>query len=221
MRTLPEDPFFQNVRHDMVQEQLRARGIRDECVLAAMERLPRHIFVEERYRREAYGDHPVPVPAGQTISQPYMVAIMLQLLRVETDCKVLEIGTGTGYQAALLGELGRQVVSIERIETLAAAARENLATLGITNVDVVVGDGTLGHPQRAPYDRIIVAAAAPRIPTALTDQLAENGLLLIPVGSSEYQVLNRITRIGAELRNEALETCRFVPLIGEHGHRLE
>lgn len=221
MRSLSEDPFFQNVRHEMVQGQLRSRGIRDERVLAAMERLPRHLFVEETYWREAYGDYPVPIAAGQTISQPYMVAVMLEVLRIDNDSKVLEVGTGRGYQAALLGELAKEVVSIERIETLAAAARENLAKLQITNVNVVVGDGSLGYPPSAPYDRIIVAAAAPQIPTALTDQLADRGLLLIPVGSSEYQVLNRITRVGAEFRTEALETCRFVPLIGEHGHRLE
>ena len=221
MRILSEDSFFQNLRLEMVQEQLRPRGIRDERVLAAMERLPRHLFADERYWREAYADSPVPIANGQSISQPYMVALMLQALRIESESRVLEIGTGTGYQAALLGELASEVVSVERIEMLAESARSNLSALGIENVEVVSGDGSIGYPPRAPYDRVVVAAAAPEVPAALKDQLVDGGLLLIPVGSSDVQVLNRITRVGTEFRTELLESCRFVPLIGKHGQRSE
>jgi protein-L-isoaspartate(D-aspartate) O-methyltransferase len=221
MRNFPEDPAFSAARHNMVEEQLRQRGIRDERVLAAMARIPRHLFSEERYLRESYGDHPVPIASGQTISQPFMVALMLQALRAQSHSKVLEIGTGTGYQAALLAELAAEVVSVERIEALACTARENLSTLGIKNVKVIVGDGSVGYLPRSPYDRIIVAAAAPHVPVVLTDQLAEGGILLIPVGGSDVQVVNRITRVSTHLTTEQLDSCRFVPLIGEHGHRSE
>ena len=221
MRILSEDPLFQNLRRDMVQQQLRQRGIRDERVLSVMERLPRHLFADERYWREAYADCPVPIDNGQSISQPYMVALMLQALCIESGSRVLEIGTGTGYQAALLAELASEVISVERLETLADTARNNFSALGVENVEVVIGDGSIGYQPRAPYDRIIVAAAAPEVPSALKDQLADRGLLLIPVGSSDVQVLNRITRIGTEFRTELQESCRFVPLIGKHGQRSE
>ena len=161
MRILSEDPLFQNLRRDMVQQQLRQRGIRDERVLSVMERLPRHLFADERYWREAYADCPVPIDNGQSISQPYMVALMLQALCIESGSRVLEIGTGTGYQAALLAELASEVISVERLETLADTARNNLSALGIENVEVVIGDGSIGYQPCTPYDRIIVAAAAP------------------------------------------------------------
>lgn len=218
MISIPEDEKFTCARRSMVQDQLVDRGIRDRRLLEAMERIPRHIFAEPRYWSEAYRDHPVPIAAGQTISQPFMVALMLQALRLNAECTVLEVGTGTGYQAALLGELARRVTSIERIEELAIAARRNLQTLAIKNVNVIHGDGTLGYAPSAPYDRIIVAAAAPSIPDMLLNQLSDGGVLLIPVGSSDFQVVQRIVKVGSEIRTESLDACRFVPLIGEHGN---
>jgi protein-L-isoaspartate(D-aspartate) O-methyltransferase len=221
MQLLNEDPSFQHARHRMVEDQLRARGIRDEQVLSAMERVPRQEFVDKQYWPEAYSDYPIPLPNGQSVSQPYMVALMLEALRVHRDGQVLEIGTGTGYQAALLAEMADRVVSIERVDPLAAEARENLMRLGIENVEVITGDGSKGYPPRAPYHRIIVAAAAPSVPLALVEQLADGGVLLVPVGSSDMQVVHRVTRDGTQMRTERLETCRFVPLIGEQGYRNE
>jgi len=219
MRPFAEDAAFQIARQCMVSEQLRQRGIRDERVLDAMARVPRHEFVASHYGSQAYLDHPVPLDLGQFISQPYMVATMLECLRLEPDSTVLEIGTGTGYQAALLAEIATRVLSIERIAALAEQARENLSRLGIENVEVEIGDGSMGFPARAPYDRIIVAAAAPVAPAALVEQLSEGGLLLVPVGPAESQVLQRIQRVGGQLRTELLDACRFVPLIGEQGNR--
>jgi protein-L-isoaspartate(D-aspartate) O-methyltransferase len=218
MHAFVEDSQYQAARARMLDEQLRQRGIRDELVLSAMGSVPRQEFVDERFRNEAYEDHPVPLANGQTVSQPYMVALMLQALRLQPDCTVLEIGTGTGYQAALLAKIASRVVSVERIESLAVAARENLQRLGFENVEVVFGDGSLGYPPHAPYDRIIVAAAAPSIPSALVDQLADRGVLLVPLGPSDVQVVHRITREGLQTRAELLDACRFVPLIGEQGY---
>ncbi len=211
------DDRFEVERATMVAEQLEARGIRDARVLEAFRLVPRHAFIEERYWHDAYGDHPVSIGYSATISQPYMVAVMLSVLEVQPDCRVLEVGTGTGYQAALLASLAEKVVTIERVPQLADAAREILKQLGIDNVEVLTGDGTLGAPQRAPFDRIVVAAAAPYVPEPLFDQLAEGGKLLIPVGP-ETQELLRITRVENERRVERLGLCRFVPLIGEEGH---
>jgi protein-L-isoaspartate(D-aspartate) O-methyltransferase len=218
MRAIAEDPQYQIARARMLDQQLRNRGIHDELVLAAMGSVPRQEFVEEQFRKEAYDDHPVPLANGQTVSQPFMVALMLQALRLQKDCTVLEIGTGTGYQAALLAEIASRVVSVERIEVLALAARENLNRLGIENVEVIFGDGSLGYAHRSPYDRIIVAAAAPSVPSALVDQLADKGVLLVPLGPSDVQVVHRITREGQQTRTELLDACRFVPLIGEQGY---
>jgi protein-L-isoaspartate(D-aspartate) O-methyltransferase len=218
MRAIAEDSQYQIARARMLEEQLRKRGIRDELVLAAMGSVPRQEFVEERYRNEAYDDHPVPLANGQTVSQPFMVALMLQALRLQKECTVLEIGTGTGYQAALLAEIASRVTSVERIESLALSARENLDRLGFENVEVIFGDGSLGYAPRSPYDRIIVAAAAPSIPSSLVDQLSDGGMLLVPMGPSDVQVVHRITREGAQTRTELLDACRFVPLIGEQGY---
>jgi protein-L-isoaspartate(D-aspartate) O-methyltransferase len=215
MRLFSEAPNFRTARERMVEEHLRQRGIRDELVLEAMRNVPRQEFVDERFWAEAYGDHPVPLANGQSISQPYMVALMLQALHLQADSEVLEIGTGTGYQAALLAEISRDVVSVERIDALAFSARDNLQRLGINNVKVIVADGTLGYPPHAPYDRIIVAAAAREIPSTLVDQLADGGILLIPIGPSDVQIVNRLTRVGAQIRTERLDSCRFVPLISE------
>lgn len=201
----------------MVEQQLRRRGIHDERMLQAMQEVPRHQFVPQERRHRAYQDEPVPIGENQTISQPYIVAIMTQLLAVEPENVVLEVGTGTGYQAAVLSRLARQVYSIERHPSLAEQARETFLRLGFGNIDVVVGDGTRGLAAHAPYDRILVAAAAPRIPPPLIEQLAEGGRLIMPVGTPDLQVLQLLRKSQEELFTSNLEGCRFVPLVGEAG----
>ena len=202
----------------MVASQLRARGIHDERVLAAMERVPRHEFVAERFHDRAYEDHPIPIAEGQTISQPYIVAFMLESLTLEPNSKVLEVGTGSGYQAALLSELSGHVTSIERIPGLAQEAQSTLPRLGYGNVNIIVGDGSQGLPDAAPYDAIIVAAAAPRVPPALFEQLAENGRMVIPVGLPDAQELQLVRKLNGRPMIQRLEGCRFVPLIGAQGY---
>ncbi|MFA9476836.1 protein-L-isoaspartate(D-aspartate) O-methyltransferase [Phycisphaerales bacterium AB-hyl4] len=203
----------------MVQQQLRDRGIRDERVLAAMQRVPRHLFVPDVDIETAYSDHALPTAEGQTISQPYIVAYMTELLRIEPSVKVLEIGTGSGYQTAVLALLGAQVISVERHAGLADRARVALnqvlpGEMG-AGVQVVVGDGTVGYPLASPYDRIIVTAAAPRVPGAYRKQLAEGGRLVLPVGDREKQVLTVVDRKKDEFVESQGLTCRFVPLVGE------
>jgi protein-L-isoaspartate(D-aspartate) O-methyltransferase len=209
---------FATMRQKMVNAQLRARGIGDEKVLAAMEKVPRHLFVADEYRESAYEDHPLPIGAGQTISQPYIVAFMLEALALDASEMVLEIGTGSGYQAALLAELARQVYSVERIESLAHGAEEILQHLGYTNVRLILGDGSYGLSEHAPFDAIVVSAAAPTIPQALLEQLREGGRMVIPVGPAAAQELKLVGKqdSGAVVTN--LEGCRFVPLIGEQGY---
>jgi protein-L-isoaspartate(D-aspartate) O-methyltransferase len=201
----------------MVETQIAARGIRDERVLSAMRSVPRHIFVPEAARAAAYGDYPLPIGHGQTISQPYIVAMMTSLLEVRPHDRVLEIGAGSGYQAAILGTLAQEVISIERIPEVAHLAETNLAAAGIKGVRVIVGDGTLGYPERAPYDGVLITAATPSVPPPLTDQLAEGGRLVAPVGSRDLQELVRLTRKGSELSREFFGGVVFVPLLGEHG----
>lgn len=201
----------------MVERQLRGRDIRDERVLAAMERVPRELFVPVDLRDRAYDDAALPIEAGQTISQPYMVARICEEVGLGGDERVLDVGTGSGYQAAVLAELAAEVVTIERIPELAARARENLAAAGYGGVDVRVGDGTLGVPDRAPYGGIAVAAAAPGLPQTLYDQLEPRGRLVVPVGGPRGQRLEVIVRSPegpAVLRSVP---CRFVPLLGEEG----
>ena len=210
------DPYISQ-RQAMVEQQLRRRGIHDERVLGAMEEVPRHEFIPEESRSRAYRDEPVPIGEGQTISQPYIVAIMTQLLAVEPENMVLEIGTGTGYQAAVLSRLARQVYTVERHAALAVRAGENFRRLGYENVEVVVGDGTRGLPEHAPYDRILVAAAAPSVPRPLIEQLAEGGRMVMPVGRPDVQVLQLVRKSQGEIFSSNLEGCRFVPLIGEGG----
>ena len=209
---------FAAERENMVVSQLRARGIHDERVLAAMARVPRHEFVAERFHDRAYEDHPIPIAEGQTISQPYIVAFMLESLTLEPNSKVLEVGTGSGYQTALLAELSGYVTSIERIPGLAQEAQSTLPRLGYGNVNIIVGDGSQGLPEAAPYDAIIVAAAAPRVPPALFEQLAENGRMVIPVGLPYAQELQLVRKLNGRPMIQRLEGCRFVPLIGAQGY---
>lgn len=201
----------------MVETQLRARGIHDPRVLAAMGKIPREEFASAAKAAEAYGDHPLPIGAGQTVSQPYIVAAMLEALDVKPDHRVLEVGTGTGYEAAVLAELAAEVWSIERVPELAAKAREILSRLGYLTVHVIDGDGTRGCTGQAPYPRILVAAAAPAIPPSLFEQLSEGGRLVIPIGSRSEQQLFIIRKVNGQMVSTARELCRFVPLIGEEG----
>jgi protein-L-isoaspartate(D-aspartate) O-methyltransferase len=205
-------------RARMVDAQLRGRGIKDHRVLAAMTAVPRDAFVPRGERPEAYEDRPLPIGAGQTISQPYMVARMTELLHVAPGDRVLDIGTGSGYQAAVLAELGCRVTSIEREPTLVASARERLIGLGYDDrVELREGDGTTGAPDGAPWDGILVAAGAPAIPDTLREQLGEGRRLVIPVGSREHQELIVVTRRGDEWLEESDGPVVFVPLIGEEG----
>jgi protein-L-isoaspartate(D-aspartate) O-methyltransferase len=212
------DLDFSHRRHHMVETQLRQRGIRDERVLGAMARVPRHEFVAEPYRGQAYEDNPLPIGESQTISQPYIVALMLELLDVSPEKTVLEIGTGSGYQTALLAELSRHVYSIERHPALAAEAEAVLRWLGYVNVTLTVGDGSAGLPAHAPFDSVVVSAAAPAVPQALFDQLKEDGRLVVPVGPSEAQFLQLVTKTLGRPVISHHAACRFVPLIGEQGY---
>lgn len=202
-------------RERMVDHQLAARDITDERVLDAMRRVPRHEYVPEHERHAAYADHPLPIGHGVTISQPYIVAFMTQALRLQPGDRVLEVGTGSGYAAAVLAEIADDVTTIECIEPLAEAARARLARYG-DRVRVVTGDGSLGHEPHAPYDAIVVTAAAPEIPQPLLDQLAPGGRLVIPVGRGVEQLV-RVTRTEHGDEHEDLLPVRFVPLTGEHG----
>ncbi|MDR9815298.1 MAG: protein-L-isoaspartate(D-aspartate) O-methyltransferase [Candidatus Methanoculleus thermohydrogenotrophicum] len=210
---------FAREREEMVEFQIRGRGIRDERVLAAMRKIPRHLFVPKGLERLAYEDRPLPIGEGQTISQPYIVAVMTEQLELKPQDRVLEVGTGSGYQAALLAELAATIISIERLESLANLARENLARAGITGVRVVVGDGTEGYPPEAPYDAIIITAASPGVPQPLIDQLAEGGRLVAPVGSRDCQDLIKLVKHEGRIECIPLGGVSFVPLIGEFGWR--
>jgi protein-L-isoaspartate(D-aspartate) O-methyltransferase len=201
----------------MVDEQLRSRDIRNERVLAAMERVPRELFIPEDLRERAYDDAALPISAGQTISQPYMVARIAEELGLDGDEAVLDVGTGSGYQAAVLAELADHVDTIERIPELAEQARRNLEVAGYEQVDVHQGDGSRGYPQHAPYDAIAVAAAAPGFPQALYDQLTAGGRLVVPVGGRRGQRLEVIVRSPEGPAVLKSVPCRFVPLVGEEG----
>jgi protein-L-isoaspartate(D-aspartate) O-methyltransferase len=204
-------------RLEMLEKQLRRRGITDEKVLAAMDAVPRHKFVAEEFRERAYEDAPLPIGEGQTISQPYIVAAMTMALRLKARDRILEIGTGCGYQAAILSRLGKDVFSVERRPKLAVEASKRLAELGYGNVHVHCGDGTLGLPEFALFDAILVAAAAPAVPKPLLAQLAEGGRMILPVGDEENQVLQLVEKLGNTVLTNTLEGCRFVPLVGYHG----
>ncbi|MCK9239156.1 protein-L-isoaspartate(D-aspartate) O-methyltransferase [Desulfocurvus sp.] len=205
-------------RERMVREQIEARGVRDPRVLAAMRRVPRHLFVDEALHGQAYADHPVPIGFGQTISQPYIVALMTWYLELEPGMSVLEIGTGSGYQAAVLAEAGARVWTVERIPELHAAARDRLARLGHSGVRCKLDDGTLGWPEAGPFDRILVTAGGPDVPLPLLDQLADPGILLIPVGASRRdQRLVMVRRQDGRTLREDKGGVLFVDLVGRHG----
>ena len=215
----PRDEASEAARAAMVARQLRSRGIADERVLRAMSTVPRELFVSDAQRSTAYADEALPIPAGQTISQPYMVARMTELVAPRAGSRILEIGTGSGYQTAILAILGAAIVSIERQPELAVTARERLARLGLGGaVDIRVGDGSVGDPEGAPWDGIVVTAAAPSIPTALREQLSPaGGRLVIPVGDRSRQELMLVVRHGDEWRDRNEGPCVFVPLVGEGG----
>ncbi|RLG12933.1 MAG: protein-L-isoaspartate O-methyltransferase [Candidatus Nanohalarchaeota archaeon] len=201
-------------RRRMVDEQIRGRGINDERVLRAMEEVPRHLFVPERMRERAYADEALPIGEVQTISQPYMVALMSECLELRGDESVLEVGTGSGYQAAVLSCLAREVYSVEIVEKIFLQAKERLAKLpGYENVCVIHGDGSAGYKKEAPYDRIIVAAAAREVPEKLLEQLKDGGILVMPIGGAFMQMLLRVRKIRGEFREESITSCVFVPLV--------
>jgi protein-L-isoaspartate(D-aspartate) O-methyltransferase len=204
-------------RDRMVNEQLIQRGIADERVLEVMRKVPRHLFVETSLRDQAYDDGPLPIGRSQTISQPYMVALMAEALELKGHEKVLEVGTGSGYEAAVLAELCAQLISVERLEDLAQQARERLTTLGYRNVQILVGDGTLGCKEYEPYDAIVVSAASPVIPRPLIEQLKPGGSLVLPIGEEDLQSLVRLRKTEGKLNEDYLGECRFVKLIGTHG----
>lgn len=208
---------YKKLREQMVRDQFIARGITDQRVLAAFYKVEREKFVPSEVRNKAYEDFPLSIGEGQTISQPYMVALMTQSLELKGDEKILEIGTGSGYQTAILAELAREVYSVERIRALAERARKLLGKLGYSNVKILISDGTLGWEESSPYDRIMVTAGAREIPQPLTDQLEEGGVMVIPVGNSYSQDLEVVRKRKKHIKTATVEKCVFVPLIGKYG----
>ena len=226
MRRTPSAGAFAAQRADMVEWQLRRRGIHDQRVLDAMAAVPRELFVPERYRRRAYADSALPIGHGQTISQPWIVAAICQALALEGSERVLEVGTGSGYSAAVLAMLAAEVITIERVEELAVAARQLLAELGVRNVEVVVADGSAGLPDHAPYEAIAVHATAPSPPPTLIEQLAPGGRLVVPIATDAADMLTVFRRLDGHVDPETADglertvigPCRFVPLIGSEGY---
>ncbi len=212
-----DPPGLEYEREKMVENQLISRGIKDQRVLAAMRKIPRHLFVEEALHCQAYGDHPLPIGEKQTISQPYIVALMTEALELRGNEKVLEIGTGSGYQTAILAELADMVYSIERIPSLVYKARKMLDELGYFNINIRIGDGTKGWEEESPFDGIIVTAASPELPPPLLEQLRKGGLLVVPVGGRYSQDLISVERTDKGIRQQNLGGCRFVSLIGQYG----
>ncbi len=212
---------FPKARLKMVEEQIVSRGIKDAKLIAAMKKIPRHLFVEEALQSQAYTDHPLPIGEKQTISQPYMVALMTDALLLTGKEKVLEIGTGSGYQTAILAELSEKVFSVERIRSLAIRARKLLYELGYFNVEIKIFDGTFGWTEESPFDAIMVTAGSPDIPEPLINQLAIGGKLVIPVGDALVQDLFRVTKTEEGMKKEDLGGCRFVKLIGKYGWEAE
>ena len=214
---MSESDLFVSQRRAMVERQIRARGVRDQRILDAMLEIPRHQFVPVDFVESAYSDQPITLGYGQTISQPYMVAAMTEACEFAGTERVLEVGAGSGYQAAILGRLTSEVIALEIEPALAQAASVRLGRIGFDNVRVITGDGSGGYPEAAPYDVIVVSAAARAVPQPLLDQLAEGGRLLIPVGPADNQELLRLRRKGSGFSRESLHHCRFVPLLGQHG----
>jgi len=210
---------FAELRREMVERQIRGRGVRSERVLAAMRAVPRHEFVPQAFFDEAYADKPLPIGEGQTISQPYMVAVMSEALELTGAERVLEVGTGCGYQAAVLSLLAGEVYTMETHASLALGAQQRLERLGYANVHVHTGDGTLGLPELAPFEGIVVTAGAPEMPPPLLEQLTEGGRLVIPVGKEEQQELWAVRREGEKTSSRVVNHCRFVPLVGRYGWR--
>jgi protein-L-isoaspartate(D-aspartate) O-methyltransferase len=210
---------YEALRKRMVEEQLICRGIKNEKVLGIFRKIERHKFVPEDLRPNAYSDFPVPIGEGQTISQPYIVALMTEYLGLKGDEKVLEIGTGSGYQTAILAGLAKEVYSIERFESLAKKAEDSFRAAGYTNIKIKIGDGSLGWPEEAPFERIIITAATPRVPLPLVDQLKENGKLILPLGESFSQELTLIEKKNNKLEATDICGCVFVPLVGKYGLR--
>ena len=208
---------FKKLRDLMVDAQLIPRGIKDERVLSAMRKVPRHIFVDDYMQHNAYADMALPIGDEQTISQPYMVAIMTELLELKGNEKILEIGTGSGYQAAILGELSREVFTIERKALLAKKAEERFQALGYINIYAITGDGTLGLPEKSPFDRILITAGSPKIPEPLIEQLADGGIIIAPVGIRFSQQLLIVRKSKEGISEQTHVPCVFVPLIGKHG----
>jgi len=208
---------FTTIRERMVAEQLVPRGIRDDRVLEVMSTVPRHFFVDDALRSRAYGDFPLPIASGQTISQPYIVACMTEALKLKGHETVLEIGTGTGYQAAVLSRLCTKVYTIERINVLLAGARKVFDQLKYFNIIAKLDDGTMGWPENGPYDAIMVTAGGPEVPKPLVEQLTDNGRMIIPVGDQHVQDLQMVEKVDGEVRINHLEKVRFVDLVGEYG----
>jgi protein-L-isoaspartate(D-aspartate) O-methyltransferase len=219
MQGLEKVDLYRLARERMVETQIKARGLKDERVLKAMLKVPRHLFVDEALRDQAYGDFPLPIGEGQTISQPYIVALMTEALELKGNERVLEIGTGSGYQTAILAELALWVYTIERFQALLERAKKVLKELGYKNISFKLDDGTLGWKEAAPFDAIIVTAASPDIPPPLVEQLAEGGRMVIPVGDEFSQTLIKGVKRGGKLHTKALEPVRFVKLVGAYGFK--
>lgn len=212
---------YETARFKMVEEKIAMRGIKDRRVLRAMEKVPRHFFVDEALIPQAYNDHPLPIGENQTISQPYIVALMLEALEFKGNEKVLEVGTGSGYQTVLLAELAGMVFSVERIASLIEKANKRLEFLGYKNIKIKLNDGSCGWEEEKPFDRIIVSAAAPSIPEPYLEQLNDNGILVIPVGVEDTQTLLKVKKSGGAIKIEDLGGCRFVKLIGKYAWKAD
>ena len=212
---------FDELRERMVEDQLKARGLTEGRLLAAFRTVPRHLFVPPELAREAYTDHPLPIGVDQTISQPYIVALMTHCLRLQGHERILEIGTGSGYQTAILAELGLEVYSVERLPELLLPAKTRLLSLGYSNITLTSGDGSLGWPERAPFDAVLVSAAAPEIPRSLLAQVGTGGRMVLPVGPPNAQMLIEVERRPEAVHRREVASCVFVPLIGEQGWRSE
>jgi len=208
---------MKRLREKMVKEHIEGRGIKDPLVLQAMRKVPRHLFVDEALQNQAYADHPLPIGYGQTISQPYIVALMSQLLKPKPGLSVLEIGTGSGYQAVILAEMGMDVFTVERIKSLYLKAQKRFAELGYRNIRTKLDDGTLGWPEHAPFDRILVTAGAPALPKPLLEQLADPGTMVVPVGERKHQRLLRIIKNEGQIKEEEMHPVMFVDLVGKFG----